>query len=384
MKILFLCTYYHRAMIFKDMKESLKKLRNNIIVFNAVAYKTKIDEKYKKIMTNEIIHVECFFKWDRFVYFYKQKKILKSLISTVRLSEIQLIHSQTLFNGGYVCYLLNKNIGIPYIISVRNTDMNIFLKLPYFRYIADKIIKNAVGVQFLSEPYKKKYMKNYCNDFQKKMMEQKSVVIRNGLEEFWIKNKAKKTKKLSSKTIKILCVGKIDKNKNIETTIGAVEKLIRQGYEIKLTVVGQIINKKITNILNKKKFVQLIDFLSKEELIEIYKENDIFVMPSINETFGRVYAEAITQGLPVIYSKDQGFDGIFEDGYVGFSVPSMDEEYIAKKILEIVDNYEVFSNRCIENTEKFDWNNISKELDEFYKNSIKRGEKNESRIINIS
>ena len=38
----------------------------------------------------------------------------------------------------------------------------------------------------------------------------------------------------------------------------------------------------------------------------IYRENDIYVMPSIIETFGLVYAEAMSQGLPVIYTRGQG------------------------------------------------------------------------------
>lgn len=40
-------------------------------------------------------------------------------------------------------------------------------------------------------------------------------------------------------------------------------------------------------------------------------------MPSHKETFGLVYAEAMSQGLPIIYTKNQGFDGQFPDGYVG-------------------------------------------------------------------
>ena len=43
-------------------------------------------------------------------------------------------------------------------------------------------------------------------------------------------------------------------------------------------------------------------------------------MPSRTETFGLVYVEAISQGLPVIYSKGEGFDGWFSDGEVGYGI----------------------------------------------------------------
>ena len=65
-------------------------------------------------------------------------------------------------------------------------------------------------------------------------------------------------------------------------------------------------------------------------------------MPSIHESFGRVYAEAMTQGVPVIYSKGQGFDGIYPDGHVGYSVPSRNPEYIAECIKNISQLFNYF------------------------------------------
>ena len=38
-----------------------------------------------------------------------------------------------------------------------------------------------------------------------------------------------------------------------------------------------------------------------------------FVMPSFSETFGMVYAEALLNGTPILYSKDTGFDGLFDN-----------------------------------------------------------------------
>ena len=45
-------------------------------------------------------------------------------------------------------------------------------------------------------------------------------------------------------------------------------------------------------------------------------------MPSRYETFGLVYGEAMSQGLPIIYSKGQGVDGYFKEGTVGYGVVS--------------------------------------------------------------
>lgn len=73
-----------------------------------------------------------------------------------------------------------------------------------------------------------------------------------------------------------------------------------------------------------------------------------------------VYAEAMSQGLPVIYSRGQGFDGQFEDGEVGFGVDCFDADEIAERIIDIANDYSDISKRCIMYSDNFDWNRISK------------------------
>ncbi|MDF2872970.1 MAG: glycosyltransferase [Anaerocolumna sp.] len=366
MKILYICTFYHRAMIFHDLSKGLMNLGNIVTIFNAVPKGSKIEKKYLTIMTNNVIHKECFKKIDRYFYKLKQDKIFKEIGKSIKINEYDIIHSHNLFNGGYAAYKLKKEFNIPYIVTVRNTDINTFLKFPYFKKIANEIVKNAVGIHFLSEPYKNQFITNYVSEELKSQVHKRSIVICNGLEPYWLNNTISSKHRLTPSKIKLLCVGKIDKNKNIETTVKAAEILISKGHEVILTVVGQVKNRKTLEHIENKKFIQIIDYMPKEKLIEIYRENDIYVMPSIHETFGRVYAEAMTQGLPVIYSRGQGFDGIFEDGCVGYSVDSMNADEIAKAILMIINNYDEMSLRCINKSEIFNWDIISKAMNEFY------------------
>lgn len=90
-------------------------------------------------------------------------------------------------------------------------------------------------------------------------------------------------------------------------------------------------------------------------------------MPSHHETFSLVHAEAMSQGLPVIYSRGQGFDGQFEDGVVGFSVQYDSPEEIAEKVIDIINNYEAISQNCVEKADKFDWDKIAGKYIEIYK-----------------
>jgi len=372
MKILFLCNFYHRAMIFWDSMNRLRLYGHEVEIFNAVVNNEKINDKYKDIMGSFVIHKECFNQWDRFFYHYKQNKIFKALTSSYNVWEFDLIHSHNLFNGGYVAYRIKKRFGVPYVVSVRNTDINIFLRIPLFNNIANRIVKEASGIQFLSAPYREKFISKYVNTELKGDVEKKSTVIYNGLEDFWLQHKAVEKKLDDEKLIKILYVGNIDKNKNIITTIKALNLLVAKGYTITFTVVGLSVDNSIFNEIQKVSFVKTIGYLAKEELIKIYRENDVYVMPSIAESFGRVYAEAMTQGLPVIYTQGQGFDGIFEDGCVGYSVPSNDPKYIAESIMKILADYSQISARCVEYSAKFDWNEISEKLIQFYFESLAR------------
>ena len=82
-------------------------------------------------------------------------------------------------------------------------------------------------------------------------------------------------------------------------------------------------------------------------------------MPSKYETFGLVYPEAMSRGLPIVYTKNQGFDKYFDDGEVGFPINYSSIEDGAEAIIKILKNYNYMSNKCIENSRLFSWRKIA-------------------------
>ena len=357
-------------MVFRDSMDYLEKRGHSVIAFNAVAKGAKIDDKYKSIMDEKVIHRECFNKNDRYLFQYKQWKIKRSIEQNLNINDFDIIHSHTLFNGGWASYQLHKKYNIPYVVTVRNTDINVFLKFSLFKIIARKIVDNAAGVVFLSEAYKKKFLKicyNNTSDCNKVL--KKCDVIPNGLEPFWLDN-IFKAKHSLHKPLELLCVGKIDKNKNIRTTLKVVEKLNSEKLLTHLTVIGQVLDESVKMLLDNSKNVNVVSYLKKEELINYYRNADIFVMPSVHESFGRVYAEAMTQGLPVIYTRGEGFDGFFSEGTVGYSVKADNVDEIANSVKMIISNYEPISKNCINQCHLFNWNDITGRLEKLYLNSM--------------
>ena len=165
-----------------------------------------------------------------------------------------------------------------------------------------------------------------------------------------------------------------DKRKNLETTLKVVNRLNEEGIAAQLTVIGKVLDDNIKNMLDKSVYVSVIPFLKKDELMNYYRQADVFIMPSFAETFGRVYAEAMTQGLPVIYTRGQGFDGIFADGVVGFSVKADDVEEIKEAVKKIMNNYHPISQNCIDNCNTFNWDKIAKKTEELYFKALEGGQ----------
>lgn len=372
MRILYLCNYYHRAMIFRDSMNLLEKRGHEVKAFNAVEKGATVDPKYLSIMDDKVIHMECFRRYDRYYYFGKQAKIRKALLSSVDVRSFDVLHSHTLFNGGWVAKSIYKEYGIPYVVSIRNTDMNDYLKLPPFRIIAKAIVNDAKHVMFLSKAYQEAFIqKCYPND--PKSIYSKSSVITNGLEPFWIDHAVALPKTINQDRLRLICVGKIDRNKNMKAVLEAMKILKKRNYPVQTLIIGQVLDAEVNSMIRKYEDTKVLDFMPKEKLIEKYRESDIYVMPSFTESFGRVYSEAMTQGLPVVFTKGQGFDGQFPEGHVGYSVNPRNYTEIADRIEDIYKNYSKISSNCLKECRRYDWGKIAVSLEEMYRKAMYRG-----------
>ena len=105
----------------------------------------------------------------------------------------------------------------------------------------------------------------------------------------------------------------------------------------------------------------------KEEVAEFMKRCDFFVQPSLWETFGVVYIEAMACGKPVIACDIPGPDE-FINGDVGVLVPPKDVDALAKAIEFMLDHSGDYSSEYIANyvRERFGYEVVGKRLDEVY------------------
>ncbi len=367
MKLLNINSYYYSSTVHRQMQEALRAQNLEPVTYVPLSkgYMPRPECQYSE---EDWVNVSrCYREVDRYLFHFKHGKILKDLFHRFDLEQFACLHAHSLFSNGYIAMKVKQKYGIPYIVAVRNTDVNSFFKyMVHLRRIGLQILRESDRIVFLSKPYRDNVLGKFDYPRQSEDIYQKSLIIPNGIDGFWFLNKGRAKSKPEKNNIKLLYAGAVSKSKNITTTIKAIDILKQKGCNIVFTVVGKIADQHLYNQIMKRSDIKYISPQPKEELLKIYRDNDIFVMPSIKESFGLVYAEAMSQGTPVIYSKGQGFDGHFEDGIVGYSVDCFDETEIADKITRILGNYERFSDACTRLGDKFSWVSISQQYGDIY------------------
>ena len=310
----------------------------------------------------KVIHKQILDIKDRFLYFYKQRKISNWISSeNVDTDEYDILHAHTLYSDGYVAYKSNK----PYVITVRNTDVNYFIKYyKHLKKIGMKILINAKAIIFLSEVYKITTInKLFKKEEDRKTILEKSYVLPNGINDFWIENQNNIKKNLND-SVNFLFVGRVMKNKNIKYTAEQLNVMFKQD-NVTFHIVGPVIDRRYFKEIMSIPNVKYHGELNKSDILSLMKSMDVFIMISHKETFGLVYLEALTQNLPLLYTSNQGFDGYFREGEVGYSIRIDDKSDFKKKAYSILRNYDSVQENII-NIEKssFTWDsNIEKHID---------------------
>lgn len=362
-KVLQVCSYYMGTNLYENLFEELteKNMLHDILYF--CAKQTVIERE----LPNNFIISQPYDPIDRAIFKRKHRKVYDDVKAKINTDDYYMTHAHSLMSNGYISYLLKKEFGIPYIVAVRNTDLFVFFRYtPWVRSIGREIMNEAEKVIFISPAYRDITISKYVKDEDKDSIYKKTKVIPNGIGDYFLENKVS-NKKIKENEIRLIFVSRYidDRNKNVRTILKSCEKLIDEKIKVKLTLVGKF-KRESSKSKYEKSYINIVDFTDEKGIKEELDKNDIFVMPSKRETFGLVYVEAMSQGLPVIYTKGQGFDGHFPEGHVGYHVVYNNVDEITYKIKKIMKNYEKMSDNACKEADKFNWDSISDEYVEIY------------------
>ncbi len=111
----------------------------------------------------------------------------------------------------------------------------------------------------------------------------------------------------TKKKYKLLFVGRISKDKNIDTLIEAAHELRKRRKDFDVYIVGKGPDeKRLRKQLTDCKYIHLTGPKYGSDLSIAYASSDIFVFPSKTDTFGNVVIEAQASGLPCLVSHSGG------------------------------------------------------------------------------
>lgn len=171
----------------------------------------------------------------------------------------------------------------------------------------------------------------------------------------------------------LVFVGRLSAVKGIHILIKAFEKI---PPPIKLVIVGtgpdEQQYKELVNQLNLGSQISFTGTLPFAEVRKWLQRCTVFVLPSFHESQGIVSMEANAFGKPVVASNIPGIDEVITDGVNGMLFTKGDSDDLAKKITIMFEEQEKAIAMGQEGKrvmkEKFDWEMITKQTLEVYKN----------------
>lgn len=301
-----------------------------------------------------------------FAYLLKLPFAFVRLINLIGDNNSELLHS-FLFQANIIGRLAAKVCGIKNISSVR--VMEIEKKFQWFiskltTSLVDAFTVNSKDlIEFLRakegvEPAKISYIPNYIN--LSEIPSHPSDV--------------RKELKLNKNDFLILSIGRLEKQKGYEYLIEAVGIIREEIPNMKLLIVGDgSLRERIEFKISKMKLVDKV-FLTPpaENVYDIIKASDLFVLPSLWEGSPNVLIEALACEIPAISTDVSGVREILNENYI---IKPGDAVEIAEKILYVYRNFPQAKEDAIKNKKNLNKFTSQENLEEYlnlYKNILKR------------
>lgn len=317
---------------------------------------------------------------NKFIYFDKSKKIIRYLLEKVPLpipnahytkdNNFDLIHSAH-------CLSLNKSpwvADIEFINQMWGSIPQTKLRITIVRKLISSV--HCKKIIAWTETTKKDIIKMFPE------IRDKVDVVYYALP---IQNKDKK----ESKDITLFFSGRHFYAKGGLHAVEIMDRLTKKYKEVRGIINGAI-PKEIIDKYGSNKKLEFHQLMPHKDILKLYKKADILVYPGYSDSFGFVFMEAMSFGIPIITVDGYSRREIIGDGKHGFIIKRPKEiirgtsiygyentikEMVKKTELLIKDKQlrKVMGMECIKEVKegKFSIDNRNKKLNKIYKEALK-------------
>mgnify|MGYP006291051205 CR=1 FL=1 len=284
--------------------------------------------------------------------------INRQLSDKIDLNEVDVCHAHYILPDGYLAYLIKKKWGIPYVLSVRVSDLKIlgnksntnpdFIK-------AKKVVASASKVIALNARLK---------EFIESRFDSPCEIIPHGIEEDYI---SEENINRPQDKVRLISVGAMIERKNHDWTIEFI-KNYKGKQDISLELIGD--GPELDRLRKLAAGDTRINFtgrVRREEVIVHLKKGDVFVLPSVNETFGLVYLEAAANHNALLGLKNEGVWGVFAENREMLFAADRDQYFIMlEKLVEDRNLREKLQVNAHRKVSGLTWQNIALRYKELY------------------
>lgn len=290
----------------------------------------------KQLRDVEVYNISMHSKFD-LISFLQLRETIAKIQSEGNPFGPMIIHAHGQRAGLFTAYAARKSVNMIY--TEHNFDDTYQLKNPINNFIQKTILKSVCGrydlIIAVSEAVKNYLVSHRFADTNE------VVVMPNGIDlSHW--SSLKKTHKIATVNLHpvIGTVGSLVTKKGQKYLIQAFAQFTKKYPLARLEIVGDGPEKEnLQALVTSMSLHRNVSFLgSQKDIAPIVSKWDIFVLPSISETFGIVILEAMALGLPVVATKVGGIPDIIDDGKNGLLVQSKDSITLCKAIEKILDH----------------------------------------------
>jgi len=315
-----------------------------INLFNGIAEKSNLKVIYTH--RNSKDRNEDFYKGDSLFeyYFVDEYNLLKKLNFIRKI--IKNENTNELIIGGWDQFLFFLLV---YINQKKKNSV-----------VVESSIYESVTIGFkgfLKKLFLKRVSKAYCSgnaqiDLVQKMGFDANIIKTKGVGVF---NVIKQPIYVERNTVKnFLYVGRLSKEKNLSLLIEVFNNL---SY-LNLTIIGFGPQEMQLRTIAKSN-ITFAGAVDNNDLPIYYQQNEVFILPSISETWGLVVEEALNNGLPVIVSDRVGCKDEIVNEENGLIFQYNNPKDLEKAILKMTD--ETFYNRLRKSISNLDFDEIIKQ-----------------------
>lgn len=234
-------------------------------------------------------------------------------------------------------YLLKKVFRIPYVILSHGNDIWSFaFNTQIDMWVAKILLLNTSMILANSTYTKKRISQTYYKG--------KIKVLNPGVDIARFNPDVDTTKvhqqyNLNGRRV-LITTARLVKKKNIDGVLIALSKVIQQVPEFIYLVIGNGEERAwletLCDELELRSHVRFLGYIENSQLPALYCTSDVFVMPSLEETFGISFTEANACGVPVIGGLGGGMVDAVIDGETGLLVNPHNTDEIAKAIVRLL------------------------------------------------